>query len=189
MLLDGNEAGAIITDPPYGMEAVEKSGVLSEKYRPVIGDGDTEIAKKAVALFSHVPQQIWWGANYYVDALGPSSCWLVWDKNNGGSDQMDAELAWTNLKGVTRMFTQASERGSGRYHPTQKPASLYSWCINKTNGIVLDVFAGSGPCLVASHNEGRTCYAMEMDPAYVAVCIERMAQLGYDPDKVEKVKG
>lgn len=73
-------------------------------------------------------------------------------------------------------------------HPTQKPLEVTQIPIRNHKGDVYDPFVGSGTTLVAAHNEGRTCYAMEIDPAYVAVCIERMAQLGYEPIRSEGVK-
>jgi DNA modification methylase len=79
-------------------------------------------------------------------------------------------------------------RGNDTSHGTQKPLECMARPIRNHKGDVYDPFVGSGTTLVAAHNEGRTCYAMEIDPAYVAVCIERMAQLGYDPDKVEKLE-
>lgn len=36
-------------------------------------------------------------------------------------------------------------------------------------------FAGSGTTLVAAENLNRKCYAMEISPSYVAVCLERMS--------------
>ena len=36
-----------------------------------------------------------------------------------------------------------------------------------------DPFAGSGTALVAAERLGRRCYAMEIDPRYVQVAIER----------------
>ena len=44
---------------------------------------------------------------------------------------------------------------------------------SRRNGIVLDPFVGSGTIFIAAEQTGRRCYAMEIDPRYVAVAIAR----------------
>jgi len=174
-LMDGNAIDAVVTDPPYGMNAVKNSGVLKDKYKDIVGDESIDVALKAIDLWMSKGKQVWWGANYYANALEPSACWLVWDKNNGGSDQMDAELAWTNLKGVTRMFTKASEK-TNRVHPTQKPVSLTQWILSRFMDdvhIVADPFGGSGSCLMACEIEGKRCFTIEYTSDYCDVIIQR----------------
>jgi DNA modification methylase len=39
--------------------------------------------------------------------------------------------------------------------------------------IVLDTFAGSGSTLIAADNLGRRCYAVEIDPGYCDVIVDR----------------
>ena len=178
-LMGGEKADAVVTDPPYGMKAVSSSGVLKTRYgSDIAGDESTDIAIKVFKICAQykVPQ-VWWGANYYSDCLPPSGFWVVWDKNNGGSDQADAELAWTNLKGVVRIFKQASEKVD-RVHPTQKHPRLIVWCIEKCgNGeMILDPFSGSGTTIIACEQLGRKCRAMEISEAYTAVAIERWHQ-------------
>ena len=178
---------AVVTDPPYGMEAVQKSGVLKDKYKNVLNDETNDVTIKSYNLIDKNKQQIWFGANYYANALPNQSCWLVWDKNNGGSDQMDCELAWTNLKGVTRKYTQASEK-KNRVHPTQKPIDLIVWCIKKIDGnIILDPFLGSGSTLIACEKTNRVCYGIELDPHYCDVIINRWEK--FTGQKAEKVNG
>lgn len=175
-LMAGEKADMVFTDPPYGMNAVSKSGVLSKKYKSdIAGDDNTDAAKDAcvLALNIGIPKVVFWGANYYSSSLPDSPCWLVWDKNNGGSDQMDCELAWTNLKGVTRQFTQASEK-KDRVHPTQKPVALAEWCFERYEaGDVLDLFGGSGSTLIACEKTNRRCFMMEIDPHYCDVILAR----------------
>jgi len=61
-------------------------------------------------------------------------------------------------------------------HPTMKPLELVERSItnsSKANAIVLDLFSGSGTTLMACERLGRICRAMENDPRYVAVGLER----------------
>lgn len=61
-------------------------------------------------------------------------------------------------------------------HPTMKPVQLFDYQIKnntKGNDIVLDLFAGSGTTIMASEQNNRIAYCMELDPKYVDVIIKR----------------
>lgn len=179
MVMAGQTPDFIYTDPPYGMNAVSKSGVLSKNYKTdIAGDNDSNTAKSAFSLIYGMwpkAKHVWWGANYYSSILPDSECWMVWNKNNGESDQTDCELAWANFRSVVRMFTQSSEK-TGRVHPTQKPVSLIEWIFRrfKYDGINLfDPFGGSGSTMIACEKTNRKCFMMEIDPKYCDVVISR----------------
>jgi DNA modification methylase len=61
-------------------------------------------------------------------------------------------------------------------HPTVKPVALVCDAIkdcSRRGEIVLDPFAGSGTTIIAAEKSGRRAGTIEIDPAYVDVCIRR----------------
>jgi len=61
-------------------------------------------------------------------------------------------------------------------HPTQKPALLSEIPIRnhlRPGEAVYEPFSGSGTTIIAAETLGRRCYALEIDPKYVQVAIER----------------
>jgi len=61
-------------------------------------------------------------------------------------------------------------------HSTQKPVRLFELpMLNHTTGsdAVYDPFVGSGSALIAGEKLGRTVYAMDLDPIYVDVALQR----------------
>ena len=194
-LMGGQKADMVFTDPPYGMNAVSKSGVLSKNYKNDIMNDDTnEVAISAFLLSQKLfptAKQVWFGANYYTECLPSSECWVVWDKNNGSSDQTDCELAWTNFRSVVRQFTMASEK-TNRVHPTQKPVRLFAEIVKKFENkerfdTVVDLFGGSGSTLIACEQLNRTCYMMELDPKYCDVILQRYINLNGTSENVYRL--
>lgn len=72
-------------------------------------------------------------------------------------------------------------------HPTMKPVELYERGINnstKQGEIVLDPFSGSGTCVIACERLSRKCRAVEIDPGYVAVAIQRWVDVTGEAPKL-----
>ncbi len=72
---------------------------------------------------------------------------------------------------------------SSELHPTMKPVPLVGYLMqnsSKLNDIVVDPFIGSGTTMVAAHQLRRRCFAMEIDPGYCEITIDRMQKL--DPE-------
>lgn len=62
------------------------------------------------------------------------------------------------------------------FHPTQKPVELLERLLrdgSETGEAVLDPFCGSGSTLLACERQRRHCYAVEKQPGYVAVILQR----------------
>ena len=75
-------------------------------------------------------------------------------------------------------------------HPTQKPVEVFIIPIlqhTDPGDLCYEPFSGSGTHLVAAESTGRICYAMELSPAFVAVALERLANLGLEPRLLEQV--
>jgi len=73
-------------------------------------------------------------------------------------------------------------------HPTVKPVQLIADAIkdvSRRNGIVLDVFGGSGSTLIAAHKTGRRAYLSELDPVYCDRIIQRWE--AYAKDDAEQL--
>ena len=87
-------------------------------------------------------------------------------------------------------FARHRKDGNEGGHATPKPIPLCERAIKSScpdNGLVLDMFLGSGSTMVASHQLKRKCYGMELDPKYCQVIIDRMRKL--DPSLVIKRNG
>lgn len=196
MKIAGVEAIDMVwADPPYGISVVSKDGSLGVtpkgKYSPIIGDENKSIAYESFRVYQKFScYQCWWGANHYASAISDSSCWIVWDKQDGKSVTFaDCELAWTNIEQPARIFTHVwdgfrrdSERGEMRVHPTQKPVALFSWFFEKYGKLsdrIIDPFLGSGGSVVAAQQmEGdRRVIGFELSPEYCEVICQRFEKL------------
>ena len=60
-------------------------------------------------------------------------------------------------------------------HPTMKPVALLETVLETTPfaETVYDPFAGSGTTIIAAGRQGRTSWAMELEPRYVDASVKR----------------
>jgi site-specific DNA-methyltransferase (adenine-specific) len=174
-----------ICDPPYGIKqdgrnnhtrgnlAKPKDYSLNKKYDDNPSDKDYFIE-----LFRISKNQILFGANHYIENFHKnSSCWIVWDKDNGKSDFSDCELAFTSFKSAVRQFTfkwQGMLQGNMKnkeihIHPNQKPVELYLWLLKnyaKPNDKIFDSHVGSGSSRCACYELGFDFEGCEIDVDY-----------------------
>lgn len=177
----------VLTDPPYGIgESNEKAASRGKLAQPKdYGHFDWDKTPIPQDLFDMAVRGGLWacvfGGNYYHTA--PTSCWLVWDKENGSNDFADAELAWTNWPKAVRlkrhMWNGMLRKGrEERWHPTQKPREVMSWAITLAPAArtILDPFMGSGTTLRAAKDLGRKAIGIELEERYCEIAAKRMAQ-------------
>jgi DNA modification methylase len=81
---------------------------------------------------------------------------------------------------MTDVWDYGRVTGEERHeHATPKPIEMMGRCIKSSTpsaAIVLEPFLGSGTTLMACENLGRKCRAIEIDPGYVAVALERWSE-------------
>lgn len=186
-----DRSAAIVTDPPYGIghrgiDSAKQGGADSRSFQRNTGSiiGDDEPFDPSALL--DFPEAILWGANHYAARL-PHGRWLAWDKLAGRPEFdsfSDVEFAWVKGRGKDRVFSHLwkgicqgseTEGGKRRWHPTQKPIALMSWCIQMVKSpVVLDPFMGSGTTGIAAHRQGRAFIGCEIDHRYFEIACKRI---------------
>lgn len=196
-----DKAGAVVTDPPYGIDiggsgTIGGSGVVEPKnYGKSDWDKKGMSAAQWEAINEVSDRWIVWGGNHLSNVLGSSAGVLIWDKKcqNGWNDTFsEMEIAYTNLitraKGFRHLWAGAlrhSEQGANvREHPTQKPIKLMQWCIEfvPADQRILDPFMGSGTTGVACAKMGRKFIGIEIDPKYYEIACNRIEEAYKSPD-------
>ena len=74
-------------------------------------------------------------------------------------------------------------------HPTMKPVEIYAnaYLNHSDDGDnVADIYSGSGTAFIAAEQLGRTCYGMEISPAYCDVIVARWEKLTGKKGKLEQ---
>lgn len=190
---------AVVTDPPYGigldtdnLRFTGAKGQASRQRKHLRGtadgapvSGDDQPFDPGHLLIGN--EQIIWGWHNFPNVLPRGTC-LVWLKRNDaafGSFLSDAETAWYSRGHGVYCFRDLSNNAiaSERVHPTQKPISLMTWCIERCAGeSVLDPYMGSGTTGVAAIKLGRRFVGIEIEPKYFDIACRRIEEATRQPD-------
>lgn len=182
-----------IVDPPYGIgENGDKNHTRSaiaksKNYKSFAGnDASAPNDEYFRELIRVSKNQIIWGANHFISKIPfNSSCWIVWNKENGNNDFADCELAWSSFKTSVRKFDfkwhgmlQGDMQNKEiRIHPTQKPVALYKWLLDKyakEGDKILDTHLGSMSIAIACHDYGYELTGCELDKEYYDKGVKRV---------------
>ena len=193
-----------IADPPYGINAA-KMGMggtkdhrriarklykeHTEKGRLNSGAGklkDRILNRSMIDWDNQVPTQeffdelrrvcdnvIIWGGNYFD--LGPTRCFVCWDKVQPWENFSQAELAWTSFDMPAKIFTYDNRTGD-KIHPTQKPVDLYAYLLRvfaKPGDRIFDPMMGSQSSRIAAYKLGFDYVGCELDKEYFDKGCER----------------
>lgn len=213
-LMAGEYAACMWTDPPYGVDYVGKTkdaltiqndnsfdiddllhGSFSRADAILIDGAPFYIAHPAGALCLKFGNAVLATGWLYHETL-------IWVKNSmvlGHSDYhyMHEPIIY-GWKGKNRKWysdrkqvtvIEVDRPSRSELHPTTKPIELIEICLKNStqrDDIVYEPFSGSGSTLVACENLKRKCRAIEIDPAYVAVAIQRWVDVtGGKPELVQ----
>lgn len=197
-----------IVDVPYGIgedgsknysrgitpgSIKKKAFAKSKDYKPYSGNDLTAPEAEYWHELRRISKnQIVWGANHFISKLPiDSSCWIVWDKDNGLNDFADCELAWTSFDTAVRKFKwkwhgmlqQNMKDKQQRIHPNEKPIELYEWILKtyaKPNDKIIDTHLGSASIGIAVDKVNKldhmnlTLTGIELDSYYFKKAMSRL---------------
>ena len=174
---------AVITDPPYGINAARSRNSQKDGWVDYGVDGwDKERPGREVfdLMRQAAPVQVIWGGNYFTDYLPPTMQWLSWDKGQDGFSLADFELAWSSQNKAARRinYPRALALKDGKEHPTQKPLAVMRWTLEQVGkpATVLDPFMGSGTTGVACVELGLAFIGVELQPVFFDIACRRIEQ-------------
>jgi DNA modification methylase len=200
-VLAGARPLLMVTDPPYGVTYDPtwraKAGVNRNPHKmgAVSNDDWTDAWRRFAGDVTYVWHAAMKGA-IVADSLTSAGfelrAQIVWTKDrfvlSRGDYHWQHELCWygvrtgaaghrTDDRSQSTVWPIPARDDSGHGHGTQKPVE----CMRRPmqNHDLLDVyepFSGSGTTIIAAEQLGRRCFAIEIDPRYVQVAIDRWEQ-------------
>lgn len=163
-LTEAEEAFALVPSPQVGY--VWHAGIHA-----------AEVAAGLVGIGFEIVQQVIWDKGLFAMGRswyhwGHEPCWVMRRPGvpNLFQGSRDQSTVW---RAPSPKMIMAGSKEEKYDHPAQKPVVLFETSIRNHAGDVYDPFVGSGTTLIAAEQLDRRCYAMELDPRYVQVAIER----------------
>lgn len=167
------KVGVVITDPPYPNNA----GHFDE---------GIETAKKFIEQFDCDHWFIFWDEMTLPPSKLPLVARHIWHRSNTNRPDNYEAIYEFNADGIKRPsrvlrhsviypgLTGIQATG----HPTEKNVKLMRELIimSRSEGIILDPFAGSGSTLRAAKDLGREYLGIEINPDYVKIAQDRLKQ-------------
>jgi DNA modification methylase len=145
----------------------------ADRHAPEVGEGLRRIGFELICQVIWDKERFAMGRSWYH--WGHEPCWVV--RRSGVTvpflGERNQSTVWRAPS--PKMITAGSEEAKAD-HPTQKPVVLFETPISnhlRPGEAVYDPFLGSGTTLIAAERLGRRCYALEIEPRYVQVAIER----------------
>jgi DNA modification methylase len=223
----GQRVDLMLTDPPYGVDYVEKTRYLAQRgigtgaHRDIASDAGEDYR----AWFAQFLRVVPWAeyATFYifmsslhihdlrlaVDDVGLAwGDYLIWVKNApvlsrkdynqrtelvalGFPAQDQLERAEFTVYGWPQRhrFYGGFKRNNvleyprptaSKLHPTMKPIEMLKRLIedgSPSGAVVYEPFCGSGSTIIAAEMLDRRCVAIELDPLYVDVAVQRWEEL------------
>jgi DNA modification methylase len=131
------------------------------------------VAESLLSCHFHIRAQIIWSKSQFVIGRGDyhpqhEPCWDAVRKGRVG--HYDGGRKQSTIWQIDK--PRKSETG----HSTQKPIECMKRPIENNSSpgqAVYEPFSGSGTTIIACEMTGRACYAVELNPAYVDVAVER----------------
>jgi site-specific DNA-methyltransferase (adenine-specific) len=191
--MDAGSVDAVVTDPPYGLKydasASNQQGI--QKFEVLKGD---DFPFDISPLLGFPDVICWCLPQLVINIPIGEGAWYAWDKvikNDLSVRISECEYAWHRKATKTRIFRhlwsgayKASESGTKRLHPTQKPIELMRWCIELSSDpgdTIFDPFMGSGTTGVACMMTGRNFIGCEIDPGYFEIAKRRIELAAAQP--------
>ena len=217
ILMNGKKANLCITDPPYncsyeggtGMRIMNDNWSDSQKFYQFLLDAFKNaygsMADGAAIYVFHSDAEKVNFFNAVVDAGFHYSTTCIWVKNALVIGRMDFQMrhepiiygfkdtAKHKFYGDRKQTTvwEFDKPVKSKLHPTTKPLALMGYPIglsSQENGIVLDLFGGSGSTLIAAEQMNRIGYLMELDPVYASVIVRRYAAFKGSIDEIKVIR-
>lgn len=206
-LMNGSKASLIATDPPYGVAYGVETGTNDKYEPIANDESDGPKLQAFLenvfrtALPHLEPSAAWylWHAQLTQGFFAAAAAdilihrQIIWVKPSlvlgHGDFHWRHELCFYGWRKGSRSPWYADRkqttvwevgRENDKIHPTQKPIELFTrpMSYNTRQGeVCFEPFAGSGSQIVAAERAQRRCFAVELDPRYCDVIIERWQRI------------